>query len=140
MVRLLNSQGMKNFKCTESIYYSILTIYTNDWSTFWYVYCCHAYFFSARFLNMCKPRTKLYLLWRAGPPGLVFYGTGLAHLPNWLGMVNSGWLGFMWSEVFFAKEIYHFSIKQTTFLPGQFAPYNQLLIEPLLLVPECYFA
>ena len=98
------------------------------------------FFFSARFLNMCKPRTKLYLLWRAGPPGLVFYGTGLAHLPNWLGMVNSGWLGFMWSEVFFAKEIYHFSIKQATFLPGQFAPYNQLLIEPLLLVPECYFA
>ena len=140
MVTLLNSQGMKNFKITESIYCSILTIYTNDWWTFWRVYCCHAYFFSAGFLNMCKPRTIFYLLWLAGPPGLVLYGTGLAHLPNWLGMVNSDWFGSMWSKVFFAKEIYHFSIKQATILPGQFASHNQLLIEHLLLVPECYFA
>ena len=31
-------------------------------------------------------------------------------------------------------------IKQAVFLPGQATPYNQLLIQPLLLVPECYFA
>ena len=75
-------------------------------------------FFSARFLNMCKPRTKLYLLWRAGPPGLVFYGTGLAHLPNWLGMVNSGWLGFMWSEVFLQKKFITFPLNRLPFYLG----------------------
>ena len=31
-------------------------------------------------------------------------------------------------------------IKQAVFLPGQATPYDQLLIQPLLLVPECYFA
>ena len=46
---------MKNFKSTESFCLSILTIYRNDWSTFWHVYFCHVHFFSARFLNMCKP-------------------------------------------------------------------------------------
>ena len=27
----------------------------------WHTYCCHIYFFPARFLNMCKPRTTFYL-------------------------------------------------------------------------------
>ena len=62
---------------TELFCLSILTIYLNDWSTFWYVYCCHFYFFPARFLNKCKPRTMLYLLWWAAPPELAFYGSGL---------------------------------------------------------------
>ena len=68
---------------------------------FWHVYCCHVYyFFSARFLYMCKLRTTFYLLWRAGPPGLAFYGSGLACLPSWLEMMNAGWLGSMQSEIF----------------------------------------
>ena len=33
-----------------------------------------------------------------------------------------------------------FLIKQAVFLPEQPARYNQLLIQSLLLVPECYFA
>ena len=118
MVRLLNSQGMKNFKCTESIYYSILTIYTNDWSTFWHVYCCHAYFFSARFLNMCKPRTKLYLLWRAGPPGLVFYGTGLAHLPNWLGWLIQAGSVLCDQKFFLQKKFITFPLNRLPFYLG----------------------
>ena len=56
----MNSQGMKNCKSTESFCRSILAIYTNDWSTFWYVYCCYVYFFSGKFLNVCKPRTITY--------------------------------------------------------------------------------
>ena len=44
MVWLLNSQGMKNCKSTESFCPSILTIYTNDWSPFWHVYCYHICF------------------------------------------------------------------------------------------------
>ena len=43
---------------------------------------------------MCKPRTTLFLLWQAGPPGLVFYKNGLVYLQSWLGMVNGdGYLG-----------------------------------------------
>ena len=44
MVLLLNSQGMKNCKSTESFCLSILTIYTSAWSTSWHVYCCRIYF------------------------------------------------------------------------------------------------
>ena len=42
-----------------------------------------------------------------------------------------------------ANEIYQFSrlfTKQVAFLPGQPTPYNQLLIQQLLLFPEWYFA
>ena len=41
---------------------------------------------------------------------------------------------------FLAYKIYHFQgcpIKLAAFLPGQPTPCNQLLIQPLLLVPEC---
>ena len=100
MVWLLNSQGMKNCKSTESFCCSILAIYTNDWSTFWYVYCFYVHFFSGKFLNVCKPRTTLYPLWQPDPPGLAFYGSGLACLPSWLGMVYAGWLYSMRSKIF----------------------------------------
>ena len=100
MVWLLNSQGMKNWKNTESFCRGILAICTNDWSTFWYVYCCYIYFFSGKFLNVCKPRTTTYPIWQTGPPGLVFYGSGLACLPSWLEMTNAGWLCSMQSEIF----------------------------------------
>ena len=46
-------------------------------------------FFSGKFLNVCKPRTTSNPLWQPGPPGLAFYGSGLACLPSWLGMVNA---------------------------------------------------
>ena len=58
-------------------------------------------------------------------------------------MVDAGWLGSMRSEICLQMKFIIFQgcpTKQAAFLPGQPAPYNQLLIQPLLLVPECYFA
>ena len=57
-------------------------------------------------------------------------------------MVNADWLGSIQSGIFFQMEFIILQgcpIKQPVFLPGQPAPYNQLQIQPLLLVPECYF-
>ena len=98
---------------------------------FWQIYCCYVYLLSARFLNMCKTTTTFYLLWRAGPPGFGFYGSGSARLQSWLGMVNVGRLGSMRSEISLKMKFIIFQgcpIKQATFLPGQSAPYNQFLI------------
>ena len=100
MIWILNSQGMKNYKNTESFCRSILAIYTNDCFTFWYVNCCYVSFFSAKLLNMCKPRTTAYPLWQPGPPGFAFYESGLGCLSSWLGMVNAGWLCSMRPEFF----------------------------------------
>ena len=64
-------------------------------------------------------------------------------MQSWLGMVNAGWLGSMRSEILLQMKFITFqgcSIKQTFFLPGQPSPYNQILIQPLLLVLEYYFA
>ena len=72
-------------KNTGSFCFSILTIYTNDWSTFWHVYCWHGYFFSAKFLNTWKPRKTFYLLWWASPPWYNICGTGLTYLLSWWG-------------------------------------------------------
>ena len=144
MVLLLNSQGIKKCRTTESFCLSIFTIYTNDWST--QTLTClllpHL-FFSVRFLNMCKPRTTFYLLRWAGPYTLEFCGSGPECLLSWPGMVNAGWLGSMQSEIFLQMKFIIFqgcSTKQAAFLPGQPAQYNQLLIQSLFLVPECYFA
>ena len=145
MVWLLNSQqGMKSCKSAESFCLSILTICTNDWST--YILTClllPLLFFSARFLNVCKPRTTFYLLWRAGTSGLAFNGSGPARLQRWLTMVNAGWLSSMWSGIFLQVKFIIFQgcpAKQAVFIPGYPAPFYQLIIQPLLLVPECYFA
>ena len=97
---------------------------------FWHIYCCHAYFFSVRFLNMCKARTTLYLLWQIGPPGLGFDESWSARLQSWLGMVNLGRLGSMQSEIFLKMKfiiIQGCPTKQAAYLHGQHAPYNQLL-------------
>ena len=82
---------------------SILAIYINDWSTVWYVYCCYVFFCSGKFLDMCKPRTTTFPLtdW----PTLAFYGSGLACLPSWLGMVNAGWLCSMRSEILLQMKV-----------------------------------
>ena len=45
MVSLVNSHEVKSCKSRESFCLSIVTIYTNDCSTFWHVYWCHVYFF-----------------------------------------------------------------------------------------------
>ena len=98
--------------------------------------------FSVRFLNMRKPRTTFHILWWTGLSGLEFYGSGPACLLNWLGMVNADWLGSMRSEIFLQMKsiiFQGFLTKQAAFLPGQPAPYNQLLIQALLLIPECCF-
>ena len=129
MVRWLNSQGMKNWKSTESFCRSILTIYTNDWSTFGCVYCCYIYFFCGKLLNVCKPGTATYLLWQPGLPGLVFYESGLACLPSWLGMVNADWLCSMWSEIFLQMKLILFQGCPTKL--EQPPSYNQLLIQSL---------
>ena len=109
---------------------------------FWHVYCCHVYFFSARFLNMCKLRSTFYLLWWVCPPGLGFYGSGPARLPSWLGMVNADRLGFMQSEIFLKMKFIIFQgcpTKQAAFLPGQSAPYNQLLYSAIFPLSRILF-
>ena len=74
---------------------------------FWHVYCSHAYFFYARCQNVGKPITGFYLFWWASPPGLAFYGSGPAHLPRWLEIMNPGWL-FHAIRNFLATEVYYF--------------------------------
>ena len=44
-------------------------------------------------------------------------------------MVNAGWFGSMQSEIFLQICL----TKQVSFLPGQLAPPNQFLIQPLFL-------
>ena len=90
--------------------------------------------FFARFLNMCKSRTTFCLFWEAGQPGLAFYRSGPACLLSWLGMMNAGWLSSMRSEIFLQMKFIIFQgcpIKLADFL-------IKLLIQSLLLVPECY--
>ena len=78
-----------------------------------------------------------------GPPALAFYGSGQACLLSWLGMVNSGCLSSMRSEIFLQMKFIIFQgcpTKQAAFLTWQPTSYNQFLIQSLLLVPEGYFA
>ena len=60
---------------------------------------------------------------------------------------RAGWYGeyrltrSISSEIFLQKKFMILQgrpIKKAVFLPGKPAPYNQLLIQPLLLVPDCY--
>ena len=81
-------------------------------------------FSSVKFLNTCKPRSA----WHSAQLG--FYGSGLAGLPSWLGMVNAGWLSSIRSEIFLQMKFIIFQrcpIRQAVFLPGQPAPYNHFL-------------
>ena len=77
--------------------------------------------FSERFLNMYKARKTFCLFWQAGPPAFTFYGSVLARLQSWLGMLNTGWLIFMWSEIFLQIKFIIFQgfrTNQAAFLPG----------------------
>ena len=137
MFWLLASQGMKNYKSTESFCLSILFTQIIGLLKFWHVYCCHGYFFSVIFLNICKPRTTFYLLLGPCQSGLAFYGKGPAHLPSWLGMMNTGWLSSMRSEVPLQMKFIIFQgcpTKRGASLLGQPAAYNQFLIQLVLLV------
>ena len=135
MVWLLNPRRMKNCKSTESFCLSILTIYTNDWSHFWRVYCYHVYFFFCEIPQYVQTKNRL-----AHPDW---------HFMEWANMLTklAGYDEYRlaWFHLvrnFLANVIYHFQgfpIKQATFLPGQPTPCNQLYIRPLLLVPGCYF-
>ena len=70
MVWLLKSQGMKDCKSVESFCRSMVAIYTNDWSTVWYVYCC-CFFFLGNFY-MCASIEQQHLLWQPGPPDILW--------------------------------------------------------------------
>ena len=59
MVSLLDYQGMKSCKSTESFCLSILTIYTNDWSTVRHVYWCHVYFFFCEIPKHVQTKNRL---------------------------------------------------------------------------------
>ena len=63
------------------------------------------FFVCGKFLDVRMPRTTTYPLWRPGPPGLTFYGSGLACLPSWVGMVNPGWICSMRSEIFLQMKL-----------------------------------
>ena len=108
MVWLLNSQGMKNCKSTESFCCSILAIYTNEWSTFWYVYCCYVYFFSARLLNMYKPRTTFYISFE-GLPTWIGILWKCASMITQLAGIERRLAWFHAIRNLLANKIYHFS-------------------------------
>ena len=97
------------------------------------------------FSEICKyvhiHRATFYLLSQAGPPGLAFNGSGPSRLPRWLGIMNVLWPGFMRSEIFLQMKFIIFKAvwpSRLSFYLGTPPPYNQLLIQPVLLVPECY--
>ena len=110
MVSLLNSQGMKNCKSTESFCLSILTIYTNDWSPFWHVYCYHVYFFFCEISKYVQAKNRLaHLDWH--------FRSGLACLPSWLGLMNTGWLGSIQSDIFLQMKFIIFKAVPSNRLP-----------------------
>ena len=132
MVWLLNCQGMKNCKSTERFCRSILAIYTDYWSTFWYVYCCYVCFFLGN-SQMCASLQQQHI--------------PLTTWPTWIGILWK-WASVLTKlarngecrlalfhaiRIFLANKIYHFSrlSHQTAFSLGQPAPYNQLLIQLL---------
>ena len=93
-------------------------------------------FSCVRFLNMCKPRTgwptSTVILWEWAikPSGLA--GDGEYMLTRSIS-----------SEIFLQKVFIILQgrpIKKAVFLPGKPASYNQLLIQSLMLVPDCYCA
>ena len=67
-------------------------------------------FSSARSLNICKPRigwpTSFDILW-----------SGLACLPSWLGMMNTGWLGSIQSDIFLQMKFIIFKAVPSNRLP-----------------------
>ena len=67
-------------------------------------------FSSARFLNMWKPRTCC-------PTSTDILGSGLACLPRWLGMMNTGWLVSTRSEISLQMTFIKFKVVPSNRLP-----------------------
>ena len=67
-------------------------------------------FSSERFLNMCKPTTG----W---PTSIDILWSGLACLPSWLGMMNTGWLGSIQSDIFLQMKFIIFKAVPSNRLP-----------------------
>ena len=118
---------MKSCKSRESFCISILTIYTNDQLLDMFTGAMFIFSF-VRFVNMCEPRTgwptSIEILWKWASKSAKLAGDGECRLTR-----------FQLIRNFVVNKIYLFQgcpIKQTVFLPGQPAPYNQLLIQPLL--------
>ena len=83
-------------------------------------------FSSARFLNMCKPRTgwltSTGILWKWASKPTELTGDGECSL-TWFHPIRNLQMKF----IIFSGSPF----KQAAFLPRQAAPYNQLLIQPL---------
>ena len=138
----MNFQEMKNSKSTESFCLSILTMYMNDWSTF-EIFTNPVFNFLLRDSYMYKPRKKFCLTLRIWPTWIGILWKFASMLNELAGMVNEGWNDFMRSEICFEMKFVIFrgcSIKQAAFLPWQSVPYNQFLVQSILLVPEYYFS
>ena len=105
------------------------TIYTNDWSPFWLVYCYRVYFFFCEITKHMQPKNRLvYLDWH--------FIECASMLTKLAGYDEYRLTGFHPIRIFLANKIHHFQgclIKQAAFLPGQPVPCNQLLIQPLCL-------
>ena len=135
MVSLMNSQRMKSCRSRESFCLSIL--FAQMIGPLFDMFTGAMFIFSSvRFLNMCKPRTgwptSIGILWEWASKLAELAGDGECRLTQFHPIRN-----------FLANEMHLFqgcSIKQAVFLPRQPAPFNQLLIQSLFLVPECYFA
>ena len=91
-----------------------------------------AIYFSRRFLDVCKSRTKTSRL-TVCPTWIGILWRWTSMLTNLAGHGECRLVLFHAIRNFLANEIYHFSrlSHQTMFFLGQLAPYNQLLIQPL---------
>ena len=94
-------------------------------------------FFFVKFLNIWKSRTgwatSIWILWKWASKPTKLAGDGECRLTQFHLIRNN----FILQIKFIVLQ--GCPIKQALLLPGQLAPYNQLLIQPLLLVAECYF-
>ena len=78
-----------------------------------------AMFLSARFLDMWKPRTTFYFLWRAIPPGLVFMEVDQhSYQAGWGWWMQAG--SVPWDQIFSSMIFIMFQgcpTRQTAYLP-----------------------
>ena len=104
------------------------TSYLHKWLVHFLIYLLLlCTFFSGKFRNECNLRTTLNPLWKPEPPGLEFFGSGLAYLPSSRLALFHVIRNFLANEIFFSR----LSHQTDCLLLGQHAPYNQLLIQQL---------
>ena len=85
-------------------------------------------FFCARFLNICRPCTTLYLIWWVGLPELRLYG--------WWKQTLSVPCVRKFSRKWCLSVFQAVPLNGLSHLPDQPALYNQLLIQSLFLAPD----